>query len=61
MKTPPDAILIEADDEMKQAAVRASLACGMTVSQLAKAALVSKLNEFTEHGQVTFGPGKKGK
>ena len=54
----PEPIKVELTDDQKAVAIRAAFACGLTVPEIAKAAMISKLKEFETHGQMTFGPGK---
>jgi len=52
-------LTLDLNDNQLEAAARAALATGLTVPQFAKAAIVSKLNEFTAYGEVSFGPGMR--
>jgi hypothetical protein len=47
------------DTDLMAVALRAARETGLTVPEIAKAALVSKLRQFKETGQMTFGPGKQ--
>jgi hypothetical protein len=40
-------------------AAKAAFASGLTVPELAKAAFVSKLQQFRQTGEMTFGPGRE--
>lgn len=61
MKNDPEPIKIELNDDQKTIAIKAAYAGGLTVQEIAQAAMVSKLKEFECHGQITFGPGRNQK
>jgi len=50
--------LSDCSDILREAAIRAVFNSGLSMQEIGKAAIISKIKEFAHYGTMTFGPGK---